>query len=403
MSPNPQAAPPPERPLTIVLTGGGSGGHITPLLSLAHALKDKQKKVRLIFIGLSGEKVEGLEDRYQVFDEVYNVSSGKFRRYHGERLIRQALDFKTLFLNVRDLFKVLRGVSQAKKILKKVKPGVVFSKGGFVTVPVGIAANHFKVPIVTHDSDAVPGLANRIVGKWAVAHATGMPIDNYAYKKERTYYTGVPIDERIKTLSQADQERFKADLGIPPSSQVLLVGGAGLGSKAINDSIIEIAPRLLKQNPKLFIIHLTGQTHEEEVSDKYKIKLTDEELKRLKVLGFTADFYKYTGAADLVVTRAGATTIAELAVQKKPTILIPAAFLAAGHQAKNAEVLERAGAAIVISSNAPAEKLLAAINDLLNDATKRLQLAEKIGLRAKANAASELADLVLDVAARKLA
>ena len=179
-----------------------------PLLSLARALKKTSKGCRVVFIGLKGETLAGdLKDRYRVFDEVFSVPSGKFRRYHGESLLSHLVDFRTLLLNARDFFRVLAGIGYARKILKRTKPDVVLSKGGFVAVPVGLAAATLRIPVVTHDSDTVPGLANRIVGRFAKAYATGMPEKYYQYPVQRTHYVGIPIDERIKPVTKELQTR----------------------------------------------------------------------------------------------------------------------------------------------------------------------------------------------------
>jgi UDP-N-acetylglucosamine--N-acetylmuramyl-(pentapeptide) pyrophosphoryl-undecaprenol N-acetylglucosamine transferase len=387
-----------KKPLTIVLTGGGSGGHITPLLSLAHALKRAEPKCRVVYIGLKGDTLEdSLQKRYQVFDEVRAVPSGKFRRYHGESLLAHLIDWRTLVLNTRDFFRVLAGAASARRLLKKIKPDVVFSKGGFVVVPVGLAARWQKIPLVTHDSDAVPGLANRLIGRFAVVHATGMPADYYSYPRQTIHFVGVPLDERIKPVTAEMQKSFKKQLGLPLDSPVLLVGGAGLGARDVNNTILEIASELLGRFKNLHLIHVAGRQHAAEVSAKYHGSVPDE-VQRITVLDFTPDFYKYTGAADLVITRAGATTIAELAAQRKAVILIPAPHLTGGHQIKNAEELKKHRAALVIDNDAKPSELLKTVSAVLEDQAKRRQLAENLGSLAKVDAADKLAELLLMVA-----
>lgn len=378
------------------MTGGGSGGHITPLLSLAHALKEAEPECRIIYIGLKGETLEdSLRKRYQIFDEVRAIPSGKFRRYHGESLLAHLVDVRTLTLNLRDFFRVMRGIVSARRLLKRAKPDAVFSKGGFVAVPVGIAAKLQGIPIVTHDSDTIPGLANRIVGRYASVHTTGMPSEHYP--KESTRYVGIPLDGRIKPVTTAMQQEFKKQLGLPGDSLVLLIGGAGLGARDVNNATIQIAPELTDKFKDLRIVHFSGQKHEAEVSEKYQT-VVPEANSRIMVLGFSPDFYKYSGAADLVITRAGATTIAELAAQKKAVVLIPAPHLTGGHQVKNAEQLQKTGAAEIVSSDAPPSRLLKVVESLLANKHRRQEMAEKLGMMAKPEAADELAKVLLDVA-----
>lgn len=366
-------------------------------MPLARELKSTGK-CEVVYIGLKGDKLEGLQNQYQIFDQVRTVPAGKFRRYHGESYLAHLTDVKTLALNFRDFFKVIAGIIVSHRILKKLKPDVVFSKGGYVAVPVGIAAHWRHVPIVTHDSDASSGLANRIVGRWAVIHATGMPAENYPYPKDSVRYVGIPIDKRIKPVSKAALADFKRQIDVSADDLVLLVAGGGLGAKSLNDKLVDIAPKLIGANPKLRIVHLTGTSHEQEMATRYGANLGPDLSKRVKVIGFTDEFYKYSGAADLVVTRAGATVMAEFAAQNKACIVVPSPFLAGGHQLKNAEVLNRAGLAKIVSNEARPEVLQEAIINLLGDRSKRESYAKKLGGTARHDAAQKLAKLLFEAA-----
>lgn len=368
-----------------------------PLLSLAHELKKTSKDCRLVYIGLKGESLAGeLSERLKVFDEVYYVPAGKFRRYHGETMLAHLADIKTILLNIRDFFRVLSGIGYSMRLMSRIKPDAVFSKGGFVAVPVGLAAAIKRIPIITHDSDAIPGLANRIIGRFASIHATGMAEGEYSYPRKSIRYVGIPLDERILPVDDKLQAQYKRQVGLPKNSLVLLVGGAGLGAKSINDKMVQIAPKLLESFNNLHIVHVTGQQHSAATKEAYKNVIGD--IKRIKTLGFTAEFYKYTGAADVVVTRAGATTIAELSAQRKAVILIPAPHLAGGHQLKNAAGLEKDGAVETVDDTAPADELEKAITGLLSDNKRRRRLADKLAGAAKHGAAKELAALLLQAA-----
>lgn len=387
-----------KKTLTIVLTGGGSGGHITPLLSLAHALKEVDSDCKVVYFGLKGESLEdSLKKRYQIFDAVYSVPSGKLRRYHNQSFLAHIVDIRTLLLNIRDFFIVLAGIVVAHRLIGEIKPDVVFSKGGFVAVPVGLAAKMHKIPIVTHDSDSVAGLANKIVGRYAKVRTSGMPtkLDTSPIK-----FVGIPVDERIKPISPTAQKKFKEDIGFPPSSPVLLVGGAGLGSRDVNNATIAIAPELLKKYKNLQLVHLTGNMHEREVKAKYD-NLSQSLKSRIRVIGFTPDFYKYTGAADIIVTRAGATTIAELAIQKKPVILIPAPQLSGGHQLKNAQELKNFDAAEVVQNDSEPKMLLKSITNLFDHPELREKLSQNIGSIAQADASETLAKILIAEATSK--
>jgi len=380
------------------LTGGGSGGHITPLLSLAGALKLASPQCHLVYVGLKGDRFKGLQDRFKVFDEVRLISTGKFRRYHGESWLAHIADLKTLALNARDFFKTLVGIYSARKLMKKIQPDVVFSKGGFVGVPVGIAAHWRGTPIITHDSDATPGLSNRILGRWAAIHTTGMPAEFYNYPKETTRYVGIPIDERIQFVTPALQAGFKSEIGVPGDALVLLVTGGGLGSRSVNQLVLNSASQLLEAEPRLFIVHLSGHQHQAEVSDGYDTKLSSEHRRKVKVIGFSDELYKYSGAADVIITRAGATVLAEFAAQAKACIVIPSTFLSGGHQLQNAKLLADAGAAKILADEVSVEELTAVTRELLRNQPLRQELAKKLNSSAKMNAAGQLAQVILDKA-----
>lgn len=265
-------------------------------------------------------------------------------------------------------------------------------------VPVGIAARMRRIPIVTHDSDTVPGLANKIVGRWAVLHATGMPAKYYSYPKEKTVFVGIPIDEQIKEVAPSAQAQYKEDLGLGRQSRVLLIAGGGNGSRRLNELTAAIVPKLFASNDNLKIVHIAGSQHEQAVKEQYSKTLTPTDQKRVKVFGFTSDFYKYSAAADLIISRAGATVLAEFAAAAKACIIIPSPFLAAGHQLKNAEELEEKQAALIINNDGSPDELLSAASRLLADDAYRNKLAANLHDTIRTGAAKQLAELLIKVA-----
>jgi UDP-N-acetylglucosamine--N-acetylmuramyl-(pentapeptide) pyrophosphoryl-undecaprenol N-acetylglucosamine transferase len=367
-------------------------------LSLARALKAKTPGCNIVYIGHKGDNFDSLQEGFHDFDFVAFVNGGKFRRYHGQSIARQIMDIRTFVLNIRDFFRMLGSIAKAWRILSKVSPDVVFSKGGFVGVPVGIAAKLRGVPIVTHDSDTVPGLANRIIGRWAQVHATGMPAQFYDYPPDKAVYTGIPIDSRLKVINSDAQSKYKKEIGVNPANRVLLVAGGSLGARDVNDKVLKIAPELLKTYPSLHLIHIAGQQNEQEVKSQYGLLLEGVPNKKITVLGFTPELYKYTLASDLIIARAGATQVAEFAAAHKACILIPNPFLTGGHQIKNAEQLQKIGAVEIVDNNAAADVLLGKAVKLLTDPTKRKSLAAKLGSTAKLEAANDLAAILLRVA-----
>jgi UDP-N-acetylglucosamine--N-acetylmuramyl-(pentapeptide) pyrophosphoryl-undecaprenol N-acetylglucosamine transferase len=368
-------------------------------LSLARDLKAISPACEILYIGHKGDNFDTFKDSGHVFDFMAFVRAGKFRRYHRLGLASGLFHPRTLTLNIRDFFRLPGSILAARRILKKFKPDVVFSKGGFVAVPVGIAAKMLRIPIVTHDSDSVPGLANRIVGRWAKVHATGMPPEYYSYPKRTIEYVGIPIDNHIKKVTPKIQSRFKEKLNLPQDSQVLLVSGGGNGSKHLNDLVLAVAKELLETNLSLYIIHLSGKDHEATVKAGYKA-LPKPEQKRVIVQGFSNQFYALSAAADLILARAGATTLAELACAGKACIVIPAPFLTGGHQLKNAQELVAKDAIVSAPEDTRPDELLALINSLLNNDARRFELARNLFATAKPEAARHLSEIILKAAAK---
>lgn len=381
------------------MSGGGSGGHITPLLATAVELKRLAPEAKLVFIGQKSDRFGQLAAEHPAVDEAYFVSAGKFRRYYGEG-VKQLLNLKTLALNTRDFFRFLVGLAESYRLLGRLAPDVVFIKGGFVGVPIGLAAAQRKIPYVTHDSDAIPGLANRLISRWANYHAVALPASEYKnYPASKTITTGIPLLADFKPASATEQKKARAELNLTEFEQVVLVTGGGLGAQRLNDYVLALAPNLLNKYRRLALIHIAGAKQENAVSAGYKQALTSADLARVKVLGFTSKMAKYAIVSDVIITRAGATTIAEFAALAKPCIVVPNPNLTGGHQLKNAEVLEKNGATLMVTEGKTAsDELFAALEELLASADGRNKLAANLTKLARPDAANKLASLLLEVA-----
>ena len=328
-------------------------------------------------------------------DQIYTVYSGKFRRYHGESWLKRILDIKTNGLNIRDAALVVVGFFQSLRLLTGIKPDVILLKGGFVGVPVGLAAALTKRSFITHDSDIIPGLANRLVGRWASLHATGMPAEHYKYPRDSVRHVGVLVVEDYQHVTPQLQKQYKIDLGLSPASRVLLVTGGSLGARAINLAMVKISPELLQKYSDLHIIHQVG---------KGNVRTYGEYTHhRLKVLEFLNPLATYMGASDIVVTRAGANTMAELGVQGKASVVIPNPLLTGGHQLKNAEyLLQQKAIAVVDETNISKDPqvLLTQLETLLQDSGQRQKLADNLHSLTITDAAQRLALLLLETASK---
>lgn len=305
----------------IILTGGGTAGHVTPNIALLPALK--KAGYEITYMG----SYDGIEKKLiSDFDIPYvGVSTGKFRRY---------LDIK----NFTDPFRVIKGCSEAKRFMKEYKPDVVFSKGGFVSVPVVRAAASLGIPCIIHESDMTPGLANRLCISAATKVCCNFPETIRLLPKDKAVLTGSPIREE---LSQGNKLIGLDMCGFTANKPVIMVIGGSLGAANVNKAVRDALPKLLKD---FQIVHLCGK-------DKMdNLLLTTPGYKQFEYI--KSELKDLFAMADIVISRAGANAICELLALKKPNILIPLpASSSRGDQILNAQSFEAQGFSIVISED----------------------------------------------------
>ena len=353
----------------IILTGGGTAGHVTPNLALLPSLKKAGYEIRYIgsYQGIERKLIEGAGIPYD------GISSGKLRRY---------FDLK----NFSDPFRVLKGYFEAKKFMKKYKPDIVFSKGGFVTVPVVYAASKYKIPVIIHESDMTPGLANKICIPAATKVCCNFPETVKLLPEGKAVLTGSPIREELFTGKCEEGLRL---CGFTEEKPVLLVIGGSLGSVAINNAIRSNIDALLE---KYQIIHLCGRNNLDESlegREGYKqFEYVKDELKH------------YFACANVVVSRAGANAICELLALRKPNILIPLGLEASrGDQILNAESFENQGYSYVLQEkDVTSETLLNAVNSVYEDSDKYV---EAMNTSELANPIETIVNLANQLASQK--
>lgn len=312
----------------IVLTGGGTAGHVTPNIALIPKLQEKGFQISYIgsYNGIEKSLIQELGIPY------YGISSGKLRRY---------FDIK----NFSDPFRVLKGYSQAKKLMKQLKPDVVFSKGGFVTVPVVLAAKKRKIPAIIHESDMTPGLANKLCLSSATKICCNFPETVSTLPADKAVLTGTPIRQE---LLHGDKEAARNFCGFSSDKPVLLIIGGSLGAASVNENVRKILPELLKE---FQVIHLCGKgktdSSLEHTAGYVQYEYIKEELPDLFAL------------ADIVISRAGANAICELNALAKPNLLIPlSANASRGDQILNARSFERQGYSMVLEEEEITESVL---------------------------------------------
>jgi UDP-N-acetylglucosamine--N-acetylmuramyl-(pentapeptide) pyrophosphoryl-undecaprenol N-acetylglucosamine transferase len=333
--------------LKIMIVGGGSGGHLTPVVAVADSLKQLHPPIIVIHVGQRGEGLNEVVDSPSI-DDSYEITAGKFRRYHGESFLSHLLDVKTWLLNIRDFFRFLRGTIEAYNLLGKTRPSSIMLKGGFVCVPVGFAARLRRIPYITHDSDAVPGLANRMTAKHAVYNTTALPANIYPYNQSKTKQVGIPIRKEFSEVSPKELPELKEKIGIDSKKTVIFSVGGGLGARRVNHALVKASKKILEPENNCYLIHLTGKKLFNETEKLYQKTLDSKQLKDVQLIDFSTELYKYSAAADIVLTRAGATNIAEFAAQAKTCIVIPNPILTGGQQMHNAKVLSDVNAAIIL-------------------------------------------------------
>lgn len=380
-----------------MLTGGGSGGHIIPILAIASELKRLRPDVRLVYIGQRGDRLADIPARHPAIDQVFTVSAGKFRRYHGEGW-RQVLDVGTQALNVRDAFRTLRGIWQSFWLLHRLHPQIIFTRGGFVSVPVALGGRLSHIPYITHDSDSTPSLANRLIASGAVLHAVALPEEFYPYPRSKTRTVGVPVSSDYVPVTQKLQQKYREDLGLSAYRHVLLATGGGNGARQLNDDVLRAMPALLAHYPDLAIVHVAGRTLEQSLSQAYDAALGTADRQRVIIKGFVTDLYRYSGAADVIIARSGASNLAEFAVQAKACVIIPASQLV--WAVKHAAALSERHAIVELSEAQAAEngRLATVVSGLLDDGAQRRRLGATLAEFARPDAARQLAMVLLEKA-----
>ena len=350
----------------IVLTGGGTAGHVTPNLALLPSLRKEEFEIH--YIGsYNGIERRLIEDAGIPYD---GISSGKLRRY---------FDIK----NFSDPLRVLKGYGQAKRLMKQYRPDIVFSKGGFVSVPVVLAAKHYKIPVIIHESDMTPGLANKICIPAAKKVCCNFPETLNYLPKDKAVLSGSPIREELLTGDRLSGLQYA---GLSANRPVILVIGGSLGSVTVNHAVRSILPKLLSQ---FQVIHICGKGNLDEsligTSGYVQYEYVDKPLRHL------------FAAADLIISRAGANSICEILALRKPNILIPLSAAASrGDQILNANSFAKQGFSTVLEEEVlTSDTLYQAVSDTYKKRTAFIEAMEKSTLN---NAVETIMNLIRECA-----
>lgn len=347
----------------IILTGGGTAGHVTPNIALLPSLSDADYQVSYIgsYTGIEKQLIENLKIPY------YGISSGKLRRYKSLK-------------NLSDPFRVLKGYFEARALMKQLKPDIVFSKGGFVSVPVVLAAAHKRIPVIIHESDMTPGLANKIAMRSAKKICCNFPETLNFLPKEKAVLTGSPIRHELLLGNRLAGLKF---CGFDSSKPIILVVGGSTGAVRVNEAVRAILPQLLK---KYQVVHLCGKgktdDHLKHQTGYIQFEYVNKEMRDLFSI------------ADIVISRAGANAICELLALKKPALLIPlSAGASRGDQILNAKSFQEHGYSCVLEEELlTPETLLTAVNDLYQN---RNAYIEAMSSSPQSNAIDTIMELIV--------
>lgn len=383
--------------MRIVLTGGGTGGHVMPFESIIEALRTAYQEqqsslpsftdpetLELFFLGISTPQSKEFFDRYSV--QTINIPSGKFRRYAS-------------VLNIVDIiYRLPIGIIVALYRMWRLMPDVVISKGGYASVPTVIAAVWYRIPVLLHESDVVPGSSNAFMMRFAAAITLGFAVSReYLDKyKHKLFVTGTPT----RTLMATDQkQQSKTALGFDAQEPVLLVMGGSQGAQQINEALLSSLKKIIEQ---MAIIHITGEAHfkaVQTVAEEFIAQSPRKEKYKAFASLHGAEMVRALQAADGVVSRAGASSLAEIAQLRIPSLIIPLDSAANDHQRKNALAFEAAGAALVLDpTNVTANLLSSGIERIMTDEQLRSTIITNITALDYPHAALDIAELALRLA-----
>ncbi len=363
--------------MKVIISGGGTGGHIFPAIAIANALRSIDSNVEILFVGALGRM------------EMEKVPAAGYRI---EGLWISGLQRRLTINNLSFPFKVISSILKSRKIIKSFNPDVVIGTGGYASGPMLRVASGMNIPTLIQEQNSFPGITNKLLGKRVNAICVAFDGMEKYFSKEKISVTGNPVRQDILSLEEKRNEAMNF-FGLDSAKKILLVIGGSLGAKTINDSIL--ASLDFFKNNNIQIIWQTGKSYIEK-AEKYFDK------DKGWVGAFISKMDFAYAAADIVVSRAGAISLSELAIVKKPCILVPSPNVAEDHQTKNAMALIKCDAAVLVKDSESMQKLSAEIISLMNDVERQKILSENISKLAFSNAAEVIAQKIIKMAQARL-
>lgn len=355
----------------IIIAGGGTGGHIFPAIAIAHALREQLPDCMIRFVGAKGKM-----EMQKVPEAGYSI----------EGIAIAGFNRSSLFKNISLPLKLVQSFWQVRSIFRRFRPDAVVGVGGYASFPVLRYAQWRKVPTFIHEANAFAGKSNVLLGKRAVKVFAGSAGLEKFFPPGKVLFTGNPVRKEVSLPAIRRDEAIRS-FGLDPGKKTVLVTGGSLGAKGINDAIIDQVS-LLRDND-LQLIWQTGTLYES------KARQVCHTVQGCWTGAFIKEIQRAYAAADVVVSRAGAMTIAELCVTGKPAVFVPYPFAAEDHQTVNAQHLVQNGAAIMVPDHSAAKSLLPAVVALVNDAGRLLAMAQAMKKMAVNDADYKIADAII--------
>ncbi len=356
----------------IIITGGGTGGHVFPAIAIADAIKELNPDAQILFIGA--------EDRFE-------MKAVPKAGYEIIGLPVRGLKRKLSFENLKTIFLLFKSISRTKKIFRSFKPCAVVGVGGYASAPALRVASLRRIPIILQEQNSFPGITNKVFAKYAYRICVAYEQAFKYFPEGRTVLTGNPVRHEVLNVKVTKDQALK-EFGLSTDKKTLLITGGSLGARTLNQSVLEHLEKLSQAN--IQVIWQTGKYYYDEIIS------TVQEQDWLKIMPFIENMVNAYIAADLVIARAGAITISELSVLGKPAIFVPSPNVAEDHQTKNAQALVEKKAALMIKDSQAREKLIPlALKTLSNDELLQ-ELSQNIKSFAKPDAARDIAKIVLD-------
>lgn len=369
--------------MRVLISGGGTGGHVSPAIAIANYLCEKNKNIQVVFAGTE----KGLENKV-VPKEGYKLYHLKVRPFNRKK--------KISFSNIDAAVKAFTSRISAKKIIKEFNPDIVIGTGGYVSWPVLSAAAKLKIPTVIHEQNAFPGVTTKTLSKVVDKVMISFEESRKYFKdKDKLIYTGNPVKSEYFTT---DAKQMKKELS-PGKTMILSVGGSG-GAEKINEVMIDFMDKYVK-NQNITHYHVTGSRGYKEYGKMFKDRGLNI-YNNLFLKEYIFDIHKYYAAADIIICRAGALTLTELAVLKKPAILIPSPYVAENHQYKNAAVLEKQNAAMIIEEkDLTAEVVTEKVGELMKDPFKLSEMSRNISKFGSYETLDKIYNIVMNLYKKK--